>query len=159
MKIDLPPPDPATEVAFASRLAWAVAENQAKKLPAYWLARLYVAMSVLYITLLSVYDTGTMAYRLVGNSGGTVPMLVLAGVALMALADVVINDLLPRRFRFAFACHYRHLIYMAMALGLVSTGFIVAKEHGLATLHARLSIDAAVATAVAFFDLFARHRK
>lgn len=126
----------------------------------YWLVRLYLALSVLTVSLIACFEPRTMIYMLIAQSGpiGWWCVLALACVAALAACDVLVNDLLPEPCRFAFAMRNRHIIYMLLALGLVSTGYVIARQAGVTAFHARLLLDASVATLIAYFDVFARHK-
>ncbi|WP_395055179.1 hypothetical protein [Polaromonas sp.] len=127
----------------------------------YWMTRLYLATNVLALALAAVFDSSTLAHRVLIESGaaGMWAMQALAVVAVVGLADCLVNDLLPDRFILRWSFRHRHLVYMALALGLVSISYITAKNYGPSTVHVFYMLHAAFATFVAFFDLFARHGK
>lgn len=129
-------------------------------LPRYWLTRLYLACSVLNVTLVSCFESRTLLYRIIQQSddAGWWCVLGLACLACLGVVDTLINDLLPKNFNLRCAKKYRHLIYMALAMGMLSLAYIIAKAEGASYLLIRPCLDAAVAACIAFFDLFARHR-
>lgn len=130
---------------FASRLVSNLDCANTQRLPEYWLTRCVLAASALH----------TSVYAQVGQ----MPALVLGALALLLLADVVVNDLMPENYRLDFVCHHRHTIYMAMALGLTGIGYVAAKDGDADALLTRLAIEATAATVVAFLDLYSRHRR
>ena len=131
-------------------------------LPRYWMTRLYVALSTLTSILVSWFEPTTLTHRLISQSGeqGWAMVGLLAIVCLLAILDVVVNDLLPTRFAFAAAKRYRHLIYIALSMGIVcmSYVFIVGEGGWFRPLVLPFWVDASFAAFVAFLDLFQRHR-
>lgn len=127
----------------------------------YWLSRTYLALSTLVITSLGCFEPNTMFYMLIQQSGdaGWYCVFALACLAIIALVDVVINDLMPDCFCFPFVRDNRHLIYMLLSLGLMSTAMVVFKRSGLSVVDARLILDSIIAATIAFSDLFYRHKK
>lgn len=127
----------------------------------YWLTRLYIAMSVLVTCLIALLETGSANHRIIEAGGpiGSLSMAALMCLAFVALCDVVINDLMPARYRFEWSFDYRHLLYMWLALGLVSVSVVVMKAAGPTPLLLRFWLDASLATLVAFLDTYSRHRE
>lgn len=132
-----------------------------KKLPNYWSIRLYLSLSVLILALTTIFDPARLAYRIIAASGaaGFWCILGLACLSLCAVIDVVVNDLLPDHCCLHCTERYRHLVYMGLALGLMSTAFVIAQHVGLASLHAELVLESSIAAALAFIDLYQRHRQ
>ena len=83
---------------------------------------------------------------------------VLLAVVLVSLADIVVNDFLPRRFKFRFARKYRHLVFMALAMGVLSLVYLAVTRNGPTLAQALLSFQGIGAACVAVLDLFARHK-
>ncbi len=134
--------------------------SQRPTMPRYWLVRLYVALSVLANVLIICTEPQALAHRVVAMSGSSGWLCVgaLGLLACLALVDVVVNDLLPAHINLPFARRWRHLVYMLLALGLVSITGVIVSAVGMTTLLLAFWLDAAVSVAIAFFDLFSRHR-
>ena len=128
--------------------------------PRYWLTRLYLACLVLSVTLVICFEPRTLFYRIVKDSddAGWWCVLGLACIAGLSIVDTIVNDLMPERFHLRWAKNYRHLIYMALGMGMLSLAYIIAKAEGASYLLIAPCIHAAVAVCIAFFDVFARHR-
>jgi hypothetical protein len=129
-------------------------------MPRYWLVRMYIALSVLTNVLIICSEPHALAHRVVASSGvlGWLCVGALGLLACLALADVVVNDLLPAHINLPVARRWRHLIYMLLALGLVSITGVIVAAIGPTTLLLTFWLDASVSVAIAFFDLFSRHR-
>lgn len=125
----------------------------------YWMTRLYLAVNVLFIALIGIFDPASLAHHVIRASGteGVWAMYLLAGIAALALADCLVNDMLPPQFVMGGSFKRRHLIYMAMAIGLVGVSYVTAKHTGPTSAHLFFLMQAGFATFVAFFDLYARH--
>lgn len=130
-------------------------------LPPFWFARLYIAAHIGVIALVACFGSETLLQRVIAASGeaGFWCVLVLAVLSGLAVLDVLINDLLPDRFKLCKVKRYRHFLYIALALGVVSLGFVIARQVGVSTLHASILLAAAGATWLAFLDLYARHHE
>ncbi|APW38455.1 hypothetical protein RD110_15640 [Rhodoferax koreense] len=139
-----------------------VGKRHISTLPRYWMTRLYVALS----TLTGVYTMWTepsaLTHRLIEKSGQQGWMLAagLAAVAMVAIADVIVNDLMPERFRLVTAKNKRHLVYCFLALGILCMTYVFVSGDGgwYRPLVLPFWIDALFAVGVAFFDSFQRHR-
>lgn len=131
-------------------------------LPRYWITRLYVALSVLLSLVVSWLETEALTHQLLNDSGrqGWWIVAALAMVCLTAVADVIVNDLLPTRFSLPTAKRHRHLIYIALSIGVfcMSYVFIVGDGGWFRPLVLPFWLHGVIAAAVAFLDLFQRHR-
>ena len=74
----------------------------------------------------------------------------LVVLVLVALADIVINDLLPERWQLLFVLRHRHLCYIGIALLNLSYVFAMASANSLSVLAARYLLDATFCTFVAW---------
>lgn len=130
-------------------------------LPQFWFGRLYIALHVGVIALVACFGDGTLMHKVVLASGpeGFWCILALAAVSAVAVADVVINDLLPARYALTAVKRHRHYVYIALAIGLTSLAFVIAKQVGLSTLHSSVALGVGGAAWIAFLDLYARHRE
>lgn len=129
-------------------------------LPKFWFARLYVTLHIGVIALVACFGEDTLLYKTVKESGdaGFWCVLALAAVSFLGVLDVIINDLMPDRFKLSKVLRFRHILLMAMALGLMSLGSVIAKQAGISTLHASIFLAVGGACWLAFLDLYARHR-
>jgi small-conductance mechanosensitive channel len=89
---------------------------------------------------------------------GAFAVLILSTIALIAVCDVVVNDLMPARFILRQAVTYRHTIYMAMALGCLSMIFVVIKNEGPSAVLLHYVIVAFASVLIAVFDIRDRLR-
>lgn len=132
-------------------------------LPRYWMTRLYVALSAFATIVVIWWEPAALTHRLITQSGlpGWYLVGALAALALFGVIDVVVNDMLPDRFRIRCAKRYRHLIYIALATGLACMSYVfVAGDGGwFRPLVLPFWVDASFAALVAFLDLFQRHRR
>lgn len=132
-----------------------------RPMPRYWFARLYLAASVLVNIVVTWLEPAALTARAVAATGpvGWICVWTLGGVALVGLADVLVNDIAPARWRLPTAHRWRHLVYMALALGEVSITYVITANLGFTPLLFVYLTDAAAAVAIAYLDVFARHRE
>jgi len=131
-------------------------------LPRYWISRLYLALSTLATIGVIWLESDSLMHRLITQSGpaGWYLVGILAFVAIVALADSIVNDLLPDRYRLKAAKRYRHLVYVAIAMGLASMSYVfLAVGGGWRPVVLPFWVDTMFAAMVAFLDLFQRHRR
>ena len=129
--------------------------------PRYWHTRLLLALSVLVSLYITWRGPDALMHRIIARSGpeGWACVTALAGVALAALADILVNDILPDRLTLLAFMRQRHLVYMALALGLMSVSYVVADEEGWTELLLHYWLLAIFSAHIALTDLFHRHRK
>ncbi|MDN4590250.1 hypothetical protein DBA29_17305 [Xenophilus aerolatus] len=131
-------------------------------LPRYWITRLFVACSTVATILVIWWEPEALTHRLISQSGAQGWWLVglLACVAVLGVADVIVNDILPDRISIAWVKRRRHFVYIGLAMGLMSMTFVfVAGDGGwFRPLVLPFWVDAFFAALVAFLDLFQRHR-
>lgn len=127
----------------------------------YWLTRHYVVLSTLVTVLISLLAPGSLNARALDAAGPLaglfVPCLIVISVA--SLFESFVTAFVPHR-----SCEWlrrrRHLLLMSIALGQLCLAYIVvvyAPSNWAIVL--RFSLDATVASSVAYLDLFARHRE
>lgn len=128
--------------------------------PRYWLSRAFVALNVL-VTLAAVswFEETSLTAQSIEATGryGWLLILGTALCCLVALSDVVVNDLMPARFAMPTALHWRHMGFMGIALQLAAVGVLVVFVKGFTVLVLAYWLNAVFAGALAFFDAFARY--
>ena len=125
----------------------------------YWLARLFISLSVLVTTLLLILGEGVLYGVEKFHHNGMYGVWALMWVAILSLFDITINDFMPRGFRFRWAKRYRHVVFMMLSLGIFSLVFVALRENGPSLSQALLSFQGVGAAFVAVLDLFSRHRE
>jgi hypothetical protein len=97
-----------------------------------WLARLFVGTTLLGSTFVMFAEPESLMHRTIDRAGllGQIATGSLVFVTVLALLDVLINDLLPKRYVLQCAIRYRHTIYMLMSLGCLSMIFVIVRAHG-----------------------------
>lgn len=125
------------------------------------LFRTYIAGSTLVTASICGFESKGLPYKIIAASGdvGWFALAAMAGVALWALADVFINDVMPRDFCLCAALRHRHLTYLALSMGLMSLAYVFTSAEGWTIISLRPIFDATFAAGVAFQDLFQRHRR
>jgi len=129
-----------------------------RMLPLNWFGRLYVALQVCVISLVASLGEESPLHALVTKGGliGYWCALLLAAVAFVGVLDVVVNDLMPKRFRLCFFKRHRHFVLMGIGIGSLSFAGIIAMEVGWNVLHASLALPVLGATVLAVMDVFER---
>lgn len=117
-----------------------------------WMARVFVSLNVAFACLLAFGQVQDVIRVILNRAGGPgyFAMGVLFGLSALALADAIINDVLPDRFILRIGLKYRHTIYMLMSLGCLSIAFVLVKtpKPSLALLHYGLVAFGALVLAV-----------
>lgn len=129
-------------------------------LPRYWMDRLYCACAILATLLITWAEPASLLHRAIARSGPEGWWCVGALCVLAALAglDVVVNDMLPPRFSLPGTERFRHVLFLALGMGLLSVTYVLAEAVGFSPVLLLLPVHAAFTVAIAFFDLFHRHR-
>lgn len=136
--------------------------NRLRQMPAYWLSRAIVALEILVsIVGVSWFEAHALTARAINQSGK--PGWALVGVlfmfCLIALCDVVINDLLPDSFSFRYGLEHRHIGFLGMALTLALIATLVTYQSGFTFLLLVYWLNAALAALIAYMDIFTRLRR
>lgn len=128
---------------------------------AYWSARLLLSLNVLVSVVIAWQDPLTRMAALVSASGtgGWAVMVVLAGASAASVLDVLVNDFAPARYMLLAVYHQRHLLFMAIALGSAAISGVIAMSEGWTPMLLKYWLDAVAGCALAFLEMFARHRK
>lgn len=128
-------------------------------LPRYWMTRMYVALSIMANCIVAYLEPQSLtAMVLRTNPTGWACLGILFALAVTALVDVAINDLLPQGYYLRWTRDQRHWIYVLMALFTMGLTYAIVREKGFTALLLAYWVDAAIAVAIAPLDLFARHR-
>lgn len=134
--------------------------NRTLSFPRYWLGRMYVVLSVLTNMGFIYFEEQSLGHRVLVKlePAGWVVLHIIAGLALLGLADVIVNDILPKRFSLRFTARWRHMIYMALSLCLASLMFLITAIYGNSAVNFALGLDMAMAASIGMLTPFARHR-
>jgi hypothetical protein len=128
--------------------------------PRFWFARLAVSLEVLIVlVMVSWFEDTSLTAQAIEATGehGWLLILGTACCCLIALVDVVVNDLMPARFDLPTARHWRHLGFMGMALQLAAVGVLVIFVKGFTVLVLAYWLNAGLAALLTFCDAFARY--
>lgn len=114
--------------------------------------RLYLCLSTLVVSLISLASTTSLNATLIAAAGvsGLVVTWILAVFGMIGLADAIINDILPDRWQFPTAAYYRHLGFIAIASLNLAFILTMAKNNTITWLAARYLLDACFCTFVAY---------
>ena len=133
-----------------------------RAVPQYWFARLYVSLSIFLTTATVLFGRSgeppnAWCEHMDPTSAGFVWLLMLLSV--VTAVDAAINDMLPRRYCFSRARNNRHLLFIAMAIVETAILTISVGSGSFQVYHLRLALQIAGASALACFDLVARHSR
>lgn len=144
---------------WVSRARRAVASYHPRR-DHFWLTRHYVALSTLVTFAIAATTPASINAHAINAAGplGWWAVAGLAAISFVALAESFISAFVP-----SWSCRFlrnrRHTLFMGMALGQLCLGYAVIVYSPSSTgLMLRLTLDATMATAVAYLDLFARHK-
>lgn len=123
-----------------------------------WLARTIVALDLLVSCAIVFTEPASLLHSIVTKAGptGKFALAALALVALAALIDVLVNDMLPQKYVLQCAIRHRHLIYMLISLGCLSMVFVIIKVYGPTVILLHYLLVAGAATIIALFDVVDR---
>lgn len=116
--------------------------------------RLFLFALVLMVTVSAVFDKTDFTYHVLrGSDFGIYASLgALTFLALVGLADVVVNDILPERYNFHVAKHQRQLIWMLIGVTLMSFAYMILR-HGNSWSSVWYILIALRCVSVAFLDM------
>jgi hypothetical protein len=126
----------------------------------YWLARHYVASSTLVTLLIASLAPESLNARAFAAAGPPAGWFVaaLTLVSLASLYEALVTDFVPR-LQCGWLRRRRHTLFMGVAVGQLCLAYaLLSYAPNNWPLILRFSLDASAATALAFLDLFARHR-
>jgi ABC-type Na+ efflux pump permease subunit len=126
----------------------------------YVVARLYVVLSVFTSVVMSIFEPASIHHQIF-DATGTGSLLVLTAIgaiAGIAFMDIIVNDLAPNKYQLKIFYDNRHILYMALSLGMYGISAAMIFTYGASAVLIRLWLDGGVAAAVAVLDIFARHR-
>lgn len=86
--------------------------------------RLYMGGNAVNCWYLAMTEPRSMLSAAANTDAGLILTWLMLFVGLAALADVVINDFLPRRFHWRTAVRQRHFIFVAMAFCYVAQLYV-----------------------------------
>lgn len=120
-----------------------------------WLARLLVASNSILACMLFLQEPEWVLNQAIDRAGVTGHIAVMALVALgvLAVVDVLVNDLLPDHYSLHCAMKYRHTIYMLISLGCLSLIFVLVKSQAPSAAVIHYGMVAFTATMLAVFDV------
>lgn len=127
----------------------------------YWLSRLILSVFIAANCVAILAEPASLVAGVIRASGdpGHWVVVALLAMACLAVADVVISDLLPERFTMLWVLKRRHLLYMAMALALIALAMVFAWFAPRSPIFWVIyATHAGFCVAIAFLDLFSRPR-
>lgn len=126
--------------------------------PRYYFTRLYVALSILVNVVITATEPQALGYKVLTETGplGWLCVGILGCLALIAVMDVLINDLAPEAWHLPTAIRWRPITYMLLATGIASYVFVIIDAVGFTWLTLTYFLDASVAVVVGVLDLFYR---
>ena len=122
--------------------------------------RLFLTILSLVVVAVAFLEPQSLSYTLmrIGGTPVRLCMGILLGLAIIAAADTIVNDILPDRFRFHSALRLRQGIWMVIGVTYVGMAFVIVKYgsgYGIALIYV---IYAMRACAISFLDLYYEYR-
>lgn len=119
--------------------------------------RLFTGLSTLLTAALSL-NQPNLAFPGVANlSDINVVLLALVVASLVALVDVIVNDLLPARFSFHLAAHWRDWLYLLIALLYGILIYITARADAVMAHSLHLALNGLSCMWIATMDVIYRY--
>lgn len=104
-------------------------------------------------TRMSFETDGTFA-----SWGGILGISLMGFLALTAMLDAFVNDMLPFRYRFKFPLKCRHLIFFLLSASQLGLMYNNIMNDNYDALLLKFAWDAIISVVVVFADFTARHR-
>lgn len=117
----------------------------------YWLSRAYAAAFTMSVAAAGLFESEKLAQ-------GYLLLALMLLVSLVALVDVLVNDILPKDVTLACARAARPLIYMSLAICNMVVGIVTVKSDGFTISQSMFWVTVCVCTALAFQDVYEKHR-
>lgn len=126
---------------------------------AYLPLRTYLCFRTL-IVVVSLFVGGSLNGKLVEQSGeaGFAVLFAQAALAIIGLLDIIINDVLPDRFRIPTARFCRHYVYIGLALCNSAFLLVMAKNDTLTLLALSYVVDGIAAVWIAVGTIIRNQR-
>lgn len=127
----------------------------------YVIARIYTILSMLTTLAITKFEPGSIYYQhFILNSGeNTFVLLLIGAFTAIAVLDLIVNDLMPNKYKILILYNNRHLIYMSLALSMYGISAAIVLTDNVSIILLRLWLDGLMAAVVAVLDVFARHGK
>lgn len=128
--------------------------------PRYWMSRLLLASWLLSLGLTTAYDatvTSTQALHEAGFFGFLAPQM-LVFLAVCAMLDAIVNDMMPRRFVLSIV-RWRHVLYPITGMLLTIITAMVASKAGVRPLLANYLLPCLWCFVLTFMQIFAKPRE
>ena len=124
-------------------------------MPRQVLIRLLLPVLTLLIVGLSLFEPRSLNFALAAGGGheALVSLIVLACLSVLALIDVVVNDVMPLRYELPPLPLQRHRVFAGMGCIFAAYSFILVRQADSAWLTAQYSAYAVGCLAVAWRDL------
>lgn len=92
--------------------------------------RLFLLSLVMMVTVSALFDARDITYHLLRTSNHAVyaSLGVLSVLSVVALADVIVNDLLPESYALHGAIHQRQLIWMLIGVTLMTFAYMIIRH-------------------------------
>jgi len=120
-----------------------------------WLARLIVGLDLLVWCTILLFEPLSVTSKILDRAGpsGHLAFVGMIALGVIAIIDVIVNDLMPSRFIFGKAIRHRHFVYMLMCLGCLSTAFVIIKSLGFSVVLLHYGLIALAALLIALLDV------
>lgn len=119
--------------------------------------RLFTGLSTLLTATLGLRQPNAAFPGVHNLSDINVSLLALVVLSLVALVDVVVNDLLPERFSFNLAAHWRDWLYLLIALLYGILIFITARFDAVMAHTLHLALNGLSCVWIATMDVIYRY--
>lgn len=119
------------------------------------LIRLTLAALTLLASLRSIFDAESFSHRItvLGGLEASAVLISMGVLALIAMTDVAINDILPARWHFPAAHRYRHLVWGVLGCLYSGCAFVLVRSDSNPWAAATFVMFGVSCMAVAFMDL------
>lgn len=116
------------------------------------ISRIYVVLSIFISSSSFLFD------KLTNNTTFMWTFFILF-VCLVAMIDIIINDICSDKYYIDVMYDFRHIIYMMLAIINISLSVSVIMNYGSSFNLYRMWLDGIVAAIVAFLDILGRYRE
>lgn len=120
--------------------------------------RVYMGGSAIISWYMAMFEPRSLAYLAAASTEGEMLYWLLLATGVAALADAIINDFLPERFRWRSAVRQRHMILVAMAFCYMAMLYVALLYLRSSGLLFQFLWNVATIMVVAFLDAHQRKK-
>ena len=144
----------------SAKFARPIANQAGTKMKRQVLDRLFMASLSVAVTGTALFEPTSTSHfmTVVGGSYASLSIIALLLLNIAALADTVINDMLPEPYLFKTGWKFRQGIWMLIAITFIGTAFVAVRMELSLWLAGTYTLYGMRCASISFMDLYYDHR-